>query len=103
MNASRRDVRFTPESGHTLGQLRQCVRVMRESVAVCSLAQRPPSSGLSPFPFVPAHGHRHRSGIVVGSFPAYTRADISVKIRRSTKLWHEVTRPGRCCRAEKAA
>ncbi|MGA9437465.1 MAG: hypothetical protein WBV76_04615, partial [Pseudolabrys sp.] len=50
MNASRRDVRFTPESGHTLGQLRQCVRVMRESVAVCSLAQRPPSSGLSPFP-----------------------------------------------------
>ena len=42
-------VRFTSNSGHTLGQRRHCVRVMRQSVAVYSLAQRAPSFGLWPF------------------------------------------------------
>ena len=32
-----------------------------------------------------------------------TQGPTSSEIRRSTKLWHEVTRPGRCCRAVKAA
>jgi hypothetical protein len=45
-----RHFRFTPKSGHTLGESRQCVRVMRQSVAVCSRAQRAPRSGLWLFP-----------------------------------------------------
>jgi hypothetical protein len=32
-----------------------------------------------------------------------TRADISVEVRRSKKIWPEITRPGRCIRAVKAA
>ena len=48
--------------------------------------------------FVPAHGRRHRDGIAWGSFPAHTRADISVEIRHSTELWPEITRPGRSSR-----
>src|SRR5512139_1163387 len=36
------------ESGHTLGLRRQRVRVMRQSVAVCSLAQRAARFGLWP-------------------------------------------------------